>query len=69
MVFTDGWQHCTVTVKQFYIEYTEHTGLPDFHRAAVVANENRYDGYALESMGATPCFRYCFVNIALINKQ
>ena len=43
--------------------YTEDAGLPYFDRAAVIANGNWYYVSALESMGATLCFRYCLVNI------
>ena len=43
--------------------YTEDAGLPFFDRAAVIANGNWYYASALESMGATLCFRYCLVNI------
>ena len=42
--------------------FTEDAGLPYFDREAVIANGNWYYASALESMGATLCFRYCLEN-------
>ena len=50
----------------FYVFYTEQTGLPDLHRAAVIANGNWYYGKALEPMRGNHTFCCHLINIGPI---